>query len=126
MGARLKNQQSGGLCDARQSRTAEHRMRDLFVQIQKLIIAGNILSCTKVKWLPLGKCELTLGKYRTAVPQEHQKYALFINNEPKFFPDAASAARYFIDFAGRPIATDAYKRVANKAAHNIIRARRIP
>jgi hypothetical protein len=93
-------------------------MRDLFVEIQKLIIAGNILSATKVKWLPIGKCHLTLGKYRTAVTSPHQAYAIFINNDPKFFPDAMSAARYFIDFVGRPIAIDAYKRAAHKASLN--------
>lgn len=89
-------------------------MRDLNYQIQKLIIAGKILACIKTKNLPYGRCQVTLGRYQTAVPAPTQKYAMWINGEVRTYSDAHSASTAFIQFVGRDIAFQSYKRAGGK------------
>ena len=88
-------------------------MRDLYPQIQRSLIAGKILHCTKVKH-QIGKCAVSVGRYQAAVPDTGKAYALIINNEAYFHLSAASVARAFIDFVGRDIAKVAWARSVNR------------
>ena len=85
------------------------RQRDITGEVQKQLANGRILGCEKTK-VGIGKRNITIGKYRTAVITS-KKYAMYLDKhgsggETVYFTTAIEAAEYFIDYVGRDMAWD--------------------
>lgn len=77
---------------------------------ERISTARRPLTITKVKLAgDGGKHTMTVGRYRTAVPDKARRYAIFcygrhvpLKRREMFFQSAGDAARWLIDFCGVP------------------------
>ena len=90
-------------------------MRNVQQEIAKAIQANIIVTVTKTKsLLEGGKQLVSVGRYRTAVPEVGKKYAVITKNDALFSSMAVNAAKHFVEFVGRDIAWEALLRAYRK------------
>lgn len=85
-------------------------MRNVQLEVQKAIISGLVVMCTKTKQASSGGRQLvSVGRYKTATSAS-RKYAIITKHDADEYGSAVTAAQEFVAFVGRDHAWDAVRR----------------